>query len=158
MVYWTCDFKIPTKKASAFLAAAKRIIKQTYGSEWTISKDVGQRITHLHFWQPAFGYRVDLNTSWEQHKKVEQAYNELMAKAQKQLFELAERMGALISVYLHDGKNKYFPAKQIREAEEAEAKVAGTVSKVIKRIKPEVEKHSELLSIEGVLASAQKRH
>lgn len=158
MVYWMCDFKIPTKNASAFLAAAKRIVKQTCGVEWTINKEVGQRVTRLNFWEPAFGYRVDLNTLLDHRREVQQRYNDVMRNVKRKLFDLAEKMEALICVYLHNGKNKYFSAKQIREAEAAEVRAVRIMSRVIKRIRPEVETHGELLTIEDVLASARKEH
>jgi len=156
MVYWTCRFKIPTKNASRFLIAAKKIIKEQSHFEWTIHKDVGKRITKLAFYGPTFGYRIDLNTPWEAHRKAEKAFNEIIGRTEKALLELAEKHGALVEVFNGGRLEKYVQPKQIREAERVEEKAVSVIASALKTVKPKIEKYSEILSIDGIIESAKK--
>lgn len=156
MVYWTCRFKLPTKNASRFLIAAKRTIKEQSHFEWTIHNDVGKRITKIVLYPPTFGYRIDLNTPWEAHRKAEKLFHEIISKTEKALLELAEKHGALVEVFNGERSEKYVQPKQIREAEKVEEKAVSIVASALKTVKPQIEKYSEILSMDGIIADAKK--
>lgn len=157
MVHWTCSFKLPTKKASSFIIALKRAIKKNCGFAWTIYKDVGKRITKVTVYAPTFGYRVDLNTPWAEHRKAEKRYNDIVGKTDRALLDIAERHGAKVEVYRGiDAKSIFVTPKEIREAEQVEEQAVKIVVRALKKIKKDVETQ-EILTIDGIVADA-KRH
>lgn len=157
MVYWITNFKIPTKDASKFLIAAKKLIKEKCGFEWTVYTDVGKRIAKLHFYSPTFGYRVDLNTPMEVHRQAEKRFRQLIGETSKALLELADKYGALVEVFNGGQSCRYVQPKQIVEAELVEQKAIETIANALKKVQPDVEKYSAILSLNGLIEDAKKQ-
>jgi len=157
MVYWLTTFKIPTKEASKFLIAAKKVIKEKCGFEWTVYTDVGKRIAKLHFHPPTFGYRVDLRTPMEVHRQAEKRFHQLIGETSKALLELADKHKALVEVFNGGPSFKYVQPRQIVEAEAVEQKSVNIVADMLRKVKPDIEKYADVLSLDGIIEEAKKQ-
>lgn len=155
MVYWFTSFRIATKDASSFLISAKRIIKEKCGFEWNVSTDVGQRITKIHFHAPTFGYRVDLQTPWEEIRRAEEQFNKLIEEARMALLDLAERYNAMVEV-INSKEARYIEPRRLRQAEENEKKAVKIVCEALKQIEPLINGFEDVLTVDAVVEKAKK--
>lgn len=156
MVCWLPSFKIPTKKASSFLSAARRLIKEKCGIEWQVSSKVGQRITEITFYEPTFGYRVDLQTPWETIRKAEQEFNKVMNETRIALLKLADSYGATVLV-ITAYKNKYVEPKKLLEAMAEEDKAVKVLADALQKVKPSIEMFTDILTVDSIFEKAKKR-
>jgi len=156
MVYWTCTFKLPTKKASSFLIALKRAIREKCGFEWTISKDVGKRITKVYAFPPTFSYRVDLRTPWSEIAKAQEKFDQIIGETKQTLLDVAEKFDAKVEVYVDGMKSVFVSPSEIRKSEEVEKKATKILANALKKIKKEVDSY-EILTIDSIVAEAKRR-
>jgi hypothetical protein len=156
MVYWITNFRIATKDASRFLMAAKKLIKEKCGFDWSVYTDVGQRITKIHLRSPTFGYRVDLRTPWEVIHKAEEEFKKLLSETDYALLELAERYGASVEVFNGGKSTRFVQPKQIIEAEAVEKEVVKLIAETLKNVKPKIDKHTDILSLDSIIEQAKR--
>jgi hypothetical protein len=156
MVFWTTTFRIATKDASRFLMAAKRLIKEKCGFEWTVDSDVGQRITKIHLRSPTFGYRVDLRTPWEVIHKAEEEFKKLLSETDYALLELAEKYGASVEVFNGGKSTRFVQPKQIIEAEAVEKEVVKLIAETLKNVKPKIDKYEDIVSLDSIIEQAKR--
>jgi len=155
-VYWTTIFKVQTKKASGFLASAKKLIKKKCGFDWEVSTDVGKRVTKVYLFAPSFGYRVDLSTPYEKIREAEKLFNKLIDETKRELLHLAKKYGAKVEVFNGCKKEVFVDADTLIEAEAVEEEAVKVVARALKKINADVEKFPEILSIDSIVQQAKR--
>lgn len=154
MVFWFTCFRLPTKKASSFLASAKKLIREKWGMEWNVSEDVGERITKIHFYEPMFGYRVDLSTPLETIRQAEKEFNKLVKETRMALLELADRYGATVEVVNSKG-TRFVEPKRLLEAEKAENDAVKIFAEAFRKAKPIVAEFEDILALDSIIEKAK---
>jgi len=156
MVYWTCCFKIATRKASEFVRALKRVIAENCNFEWRIETDVGKRITKVTAIKPVFGYRVSLNVPWETIRAAERQFYKVVGKTKMAFLDVAAKYGAKVEVF-NSSRTVYVEPQKIVEAEIVEKEAVKIIARALSKIKGNVENHKELLSIDSIVEQAKRQ-
>lgn len=132
------------------------MVKANCNFSWTVNTEVGKRITKISVYEPVFGYRVDLNTPWEVHRQAEKKYHEVVDRVKRTFLDVSAKYGAEVEVY-NATRSIYVKPQQIIDAETVEQNAVKIVAKALRKIKDNVEKHSQILSIDSVMMQAKKQ-
>jgi len=157
MVHWSCTFKLPTKKASSFILEVKRLIRQKCGFDWEVHKEVGKRITRVSFYEPPFGYRVDLRTPWKKIREAEEKYYRLIGETKREILKIAEKYDAKVEVFNGFRNGKFVEPKRLIEAEKIEKQAVNMLKPILGKVRSLIADYSDILGIESIIAQAQKQ-